>query len=80
MYVRDLKQLLELCDENDEITFIFDENSNTHREREHNLKETTMINVCGYKINGKIALSNGWSAKLLKGDEESIFLDKGVKQ
>lgn len=73
MYVRDLKQILAKCDDNDEITFIFDENSNSHFEREHNLKETTMINVCGKKINGKIALSNGWSAKLLKGDEESIF-------
>lgn len=74
MYVKDLKRLLELCDENDEITFIFDENSNTHREREHGLKETTMINVTGKKINGKIALTNGVSAKLLKGDEESIFI------
>jgi len=77
MYVKDLKQLLELCDENDEITFIFDENSNSHWEREHGLKEATMVNVCGYKINGKIALSNGWSDKLLKGDEPSIFVDRG---
>ena len=76
MYVKDLKQLLELCDENDEITFIFDENSHSHRELEHNLKETTMINVCGKKINGKIALSNGFSAKLLKGNEASIFKER----
>ena len=77
MYVKDLMRILADCDENDEVTFIFDENSNSHREREHGLKETTMVNVCGYKINGKIALSNGWSAKLLKGDEPSIFVDRG---
>lgn len=77
MYVKDLMKILVECDENDEITFIFDENSNTHREREHGLKETTMINVTGYKINGKIALTNGFSAKLLKGDEESIFKSRG---
>ena len=77
MYVKDLKQILELCDENDEITFIFDENSNAHFERGHGLKETSMINVTGYKINGKIALTNGFSAKLLKGDEESIFKSGG---
>ena len=76
MYVKDLMRILADCDENDEVTFIFDENSNSHREREHGLKETTMVNVCGYKINGKIALSNGWSAKLLKGDEESIFVNR----
>ena len=74
MYVKDLKEILELCDENDEIIFIFDENNNAHFEREHGLKQTTMINVCGKKIDGKIALSNGFSAKLLKGDEESIYM------
>ncbi|WP_296875583.1 hypothetical protein [uncultured Methanobrevibacter sp.] len=74
MYVGDLIRILEKCDENDEVTFIFDENSNSHWEREHGLKEVTMVNVCGYKINGKIAMSNGMSAKLLKGDEESIFI------
>ena len=76
MYVKDLMKILAECDENDEITFIFDETSNSHWERGHGLKETTMVNVCGYKINGKIALSNGWSAKLLKGDEESIFVNR----
>ena len=73
MYVKDLIQILEKCDENDEVTFIFDETSNSHWERGHGLKEVSMINVTGYKINDKIALSNGFSAKLLKGDEPSIF-------
>lgn len=73
MYVKDLKQILDKCDENDEITFIFDENMNAHRERDFNLKETTMINVCGKKIDGKIVLTNGFCAQLLKGDEPNIF-------
>lgn len=73
MYVKDLMGILAKCDENDEITFIFDENSNSHWNREHGLKETTMLNVLGKKIDGKIVLSNGRSAKLLKGDEPSIF-------
>ncbi len=73
MYVKDLKQILDKCDEDDEIIFIFDENCRAHIEREHGLKQTSMINVCGKKIDGKIALSNGLSAKLLKGDEPSIF-------
>lgn len=73
MYVSDLIRILEKCDENDEVIFIFDENCHAHIEREHGLKQTSRIDVCGKKIDGKIALSNGWSAKLLKGDEESIF-------
>lgn len=77
MYVKDLKQLLAKCDDNDEITFIFDENSNTHIERKYGLKETTMIDVCGKKINNKIVLSNGLTYKLLKGDEPSIFTNQG---
>ena len=73
MYVKDLKQILDKCDDNDEITFIFDENKRYSYEREHNLKETSQVNVCGKKIGNKIALTNGFCAKLLKGDEPSIF-------
>ena len=73
MYVKDLKQLLAKCDENDEITFIFDENKTLSWDRGEGLKEVTQVNVTGYKINGKIALTNGFSAKLLKGDESRIF-------
>lgn len=73
MYVKDLKQILAKCDENDEITFIFDEDNRFSWDRGHGLKEVTMVNVTGYKINGKIALTNGMSSKLIKGDEESIF-------
>ncbi|MBQ3407950.1 MAG: hypothetical protein IJH12_01945 [Clostridia bacterium] len=73
MYVKDLKQLLAKCDENDEITFIFDESESVSWDRGNGLKEATQVNVTGYKINGKIALTNGFSAKLLKGDEAPIF-------
>ena len=73
MKVKELINILQNCSPEDEITFIFDENERLSQDRGHNLKEVTMINVCGHKINGKIALSNGVSAKLLKGDEETIF-------
>ena len=77
MYVKDLKQLLAKCDENDEITFIFDENKSFSWDRGDGLKEVTQVNVTGYKINGKIALTNGLTYKLLKGDEPSIFTNQG---
>jgi len=74
MYVKDLLRILEKCDENDEITFIFDEDPRYSWDRGEGLHEVTMVNVTGKKINGKIPLTNGFSSKLLKGDEESIFI------
>ena len=75
MYAKELIQILSKCNPDDEITFIFDENERFSYDRGNGLKETTMVNVTGYKINGKIALTNGWSSKLLKGgDEETIFI------
>ena len=38
------------------------------------LHEVSQVNVTGKKIDGKIALTNGMTHKLLKGNEESIFL------
>ena len=73
MYVKDLKQILAKCDDNDEITFIFDGSGSFSWYRGNGLHEVTQVNVTGHKINGKIALTNGFSAQLLKGDEESIF-------
>lgn len=73
MYVKDLLQILAQCDENDEVTFIFDERGHFSRDRGNHLREVSQINVTGVKIDGKIALTNGLSAFLLKGDEESIF-------
>ena len=74
MYVKDLIQILEKCNPNDEVTFIFDETPMFSRTRTEDLKEASQVNVTGYKINGKVALTNGASAKLLKGDEEKIFI------
>lgn len=75
MYVKDLISILAKCDENDEVTFIFDESKHFSCDRGDGLKEASQVNVTGLKINGKIALTNGFSAKLLKGDEESIFIE-----
>ena len=73
MNVKNLKELLDKCDENDEIIFIYDENTNTYRDLGNGLKEIIGINVTGKKINGKIALTNGRSCQLLKGNEKSII-------
>lgn len=74
MRVRDLIQVLANCNPNDEVTFIFDSNSMLSRERVDGIFEVSQVNVTGSKINGKIPLTNGMSSKLLKGDEESIFI------
>lgn len=74
MYAKELIQILSKCNPEDEITFIFDENPSYSWDRGNGLHEVAQVNVTGKKINGKIALSNGWSAKLLKGDEETIFI------
>lgn len=73
MQVRDLMAVLEKCNGEDEITFIFDNNKFLSRERETGLFEVSQISVTALKINGKIALTNGMSSKLLKGDEETIY-------
>jgi len=74
MYVKDLIQLLANCDENDEITFIFDENEMYSKDLGNGLKQVSQINVTGKKIGGKIALNNGITFPLLKGDEDTIFI------
>ena len=74
MYVKDLLQTLSQCNPDDEITLIFDENPTYSWDRGNGLHEATQVNVTGKKINGKIALTNGLSSKLLTGDEEEIFI------
>ena len=74
MYVKDLIQILEKCNPDDEVTFIFDEDPSLSRDRGQGLHEVTMFNVTGYKINGKIPLTNGMTHKLIKGDEDLIFI------
>lgn len=73
MKVRELLATLVKCDMDDEVTFIFDDDTTRSWDRGHGLHEVSMFNVTGRKINGKIAFSNGRSAMLLKGDEEFIF-------
>ena len=73
MYVKDLLDILEDCDPEDEVTFIFDEDKKLSWDMGENMKQVTQINVCGKKIDGKIALTNGFCAVLLDGSEESIF-------
>ena len=73
MYVKDLLKILVRCNPDDEVTFIFDDDTVRYWDRGDNLKEVTMFDVTGHKINGKIAFTNGRSAKLLKGDEPTIF-------
>lgn len=76
MEVWRLIQILEKCDPNDEITFIFDENERFSWDRGNGLKEASMVSVTGYKINGKIPLTNGWSSKLIEKDAPSIYTDE----
>ena len=59
MQVKELIKILEKCDENDEITFIFDNDDKLSTNRGEGLFEVSQVNVTGQKINGKIALSNG---------------------
>ena len=73
MYVKDLLKILVQCNPDDEVTFIFDDDTVRYWDRGDKLKEVTMFDVTGHKINGKIAFTNGRSAKLLKGDEPTIF-------
>lgn len=74
MYAKDLIRILSKCNPDDEITFIFDENTTRSWDRGNGLHEATQVNVTCKKINGKIALTNGLSSKLLNGDEEEIFI------
>lgn len=73
MQVKDLIKILEKCDENDELTFIFTDNKYFSWNRGNGLFEASQINVVGSKINGKIALSNGGFAPLVEEDAEDIF-------
>lgn len=74
MQVKDLIKVLQKCDGEMEVTFIFDNDERLSWDRNDGLFETTIVNVTGKQINGKVALTNGKSAKLLKGDEPSIFI------
>ena len=74
MQVQALINILEKCNPTDEITFIFDSNPMFSRERTDGIFEVSQVNMTGLKINGKIPLTNGMSSKLLKGDEDSIFI------
>ena len=74
MKAQELISILEKCNPTDEITFIFDDAEMYSRNLGQGLHEVSQVNVTGLKIDGKIALTNGFSAKLLTGDEESIFL------
>lgn len=73
MQVKELIKILEKCDENDEITFIFDNDDKLSTNRGEGLFEVSQVNVTGQKINSKIALSNGRTYKLIQEDAESIF-------
>lgn len=73
MYVKDLLNILKDCNEEDEITFIFDENERFSWNRGNGLHEVSQVNVTGYKINGKIALTNGCSHHLVEEDAPIIF-------
>ncbi len=75
MYVKDLIAILEKCNPNDEMTFIFDENPRLSWNCGNGLHEVSQVNVTGYKINGKVALTNGMSSKLLTGEEPTIFTE-----
>ena len=73
MKAKELMRILLKCNPDDEITFIFDENPRYSSDLGQGLHEVSDVNVTGKKINGKIALTNGWTSKLLNGNEESIF-------
>lgn len=74
MKAQELIRILEKCNPTDEITFIFDDAEMYSRNLGQGLHEVSQVNVTGKKINGKIALTNGMTHKLLNGNEESIFL------
>ena len=74
MQAKDLIETLSKCNPDDEITFIFDENPQYSWDCGNGLHEATQVTVTGKKIHGKIALTNGFSSKLLTGDEEEIFI------
>lgn len=73
MKAQELMRILLKCNPDDEITFIFDENPRYSSDLGQGLHEVSQVNVTGKKINGKIALTNGMTHKLLNGTEESIF-------
>lgn len=73
MQVKKLIDILKMCDENDEVTFIFDSNEMFSWDRGNGLFEVSQVNVTGYKINGKIPLTNGNSHHLVKDDAELIY-------
>lgn len=73
MKVKDLIEVLENCDAEDEISFIFDSDKRLSVNRRHGLFEVSNISVTGRKINGKIALTNGLSSLLVEDDAEPIF-------
>lgn len=73
MKVKELISILEKCDENDEITFIFDESEQFSWNRGNGLHEVSQVNVTGFKIDGKIPLTNGSSYHLVEEDAPSIF-------
>lgn len=76
MEVWRLIKILEKCDPNDEITFIFDSNKRFSWDRGDGLFEATMVSVTGFKINGKIPLTNGWSSKLVEPGAPLIYKDR----
>lgn len=73
MKVKQLIDILKDCNEEDEITFIFDSDKSRSWNRGNGLYEVAMVNVTGYKINNKIPLTNGMSSRLVKEDAELIF-------
>lgn len=73
MRVQDLINILQNCNGNDELTFIFDSNERFSTERGNGLFEVSQVNVTGLKINGRIALTNGNSHHLVEDDADSIF-------
>lgn len=73
MQVKDLIKILEKCDGEDEISFIFDDSKMKSIDRGNGLFETIGIDVTALKINGRVALTNGMSCHLIEDDAESIF-------
>lgn len=73
MNVGRLISILEMCDENDEVTFIFDSDERFSTDIGEGLFEVSQLNVTGLKINGRIPLTNGMTHKVITGDEPSIF-------
>ena len=72
MKVKELIDILQDCNQEDELTFIFDKNNAWNRGND--LYEVSYIAVTGYKINGKIPLTNGMSSLLVdKENAELIY-------